>query len=354
MYRLSYGDIILNYSNTNHQNTQYPIGYKIRATRWGDESMGGLALRIIGNAQRIALKLGSFILAVHSFPFGLAAGVAAWKAADILKKVCDDTASLMNIENLLSKHDISSLKGVIGHGSALANKLKKYKTIEDVPDDLKKEIDNFLNDNYETIKQLQSALQSADQRERKEVNVYLKKDKEKSFKQYREQKMKTAYKIKPANFFGDTPESNLLRIVGEAQSKVLRWGSFLSGFWTGGMGFALILPTVVITGKINDLCKEVASLLDIENLLSSQDQIAIRKLIGEGTNLSTRMKKYKTFGEMPADLQKDVNMYMNTHYKSIRQLKNALDTVEVKARKSLYVKNNQPEKIIPHSDRRLI
>lgn len=165
---------------------------------------------------------------------------------------------------------------------------------------------------------------------------------------------KNAIKIKPANLFGDTGLSNILRIVGYAQRKVLRWGTFLSGFWTMGAGFALTIPVVVITGKIYELCNEVASLLDIENLLSGQDQVAIRKLIGEGTSLSQRMKKFKTFGDMPADLQKSVNEYMNLHYKSIRQLKNALDTVEVKASRSIAISQNNQKRYIPHSDKRLI
>lgn len=165
---------------------------------------------------------------------------------------------------------------------------------------------------------------------------------------------KNAIKIKPSNLFGDTGLSNLLRIVGYAQKKVLRWGTFLSGFWTAGAGFALTIPVVVITGKIYELCNEVASLLDIENLLSGQDQIAIRKLIGEGTSLSQRMKKFKTFGDMPPELQKSVNEYMNLHYKSIRQLKNALDTVEVKAGKSLALYQAKQKKYTPHTDRRLI
>ena len=166
---------------------------------------------------------------------------------------------------------------------------------------------------------------------------------------------KTAYKIKPGSFFGDTPASNILRIVGRAQSVLGRWGTFISGFSTGGAGFLLTLPAIIITGKINDLCKEAASLLDIENLLNSQDQIAIRRLIGEGTNLSQKMKKYKTFAEMPADLQKEVNSYMNLHYRTIRQLKDALDTVEVKARKSIMMAEQiETTKQLPPSDRRLI
>lgn len=336
----------------------YPQSYKIQA-RWRDETMSGLVFRIIGNAQRVTLKIGALLVGIHfeAFPFNLAAGYAAWKAADVLKGVCDEMASLSEIDHLLSKHDVSELKAAIGHGSGLANKLKKYKTMEDVPKDLQKEINQFLNNNYKTIKELESALQSADQRERKEVNVYLKKDKKKSFKEYRMEQIKSAYKIKPQHLFGDTPTSNLLRIIGSAQSKILRWGTFLSGFYTYGAGFALTIPAVIISGKINDLCKEVASLMDIENLLSKQDQAALRALIGTGTNLANKMKKYKNFGDMPSDLQHDVNAYFNLHYKSITQLKDALNTVQVKASKSLAIEQAQAEaaqKYVPHTDRRLI
>lgn len=350
----------MNYSNIE----SYPQSYKIQS-RWRDQTGRSLIFKIIGHGQKVALKIGAILVGVQfqSFPFNLAAGVAAWKAADVIKNVCDEMASLAEIENLLSKHDIGEIKAAIGHGSSLANKLKKYKNIEDAPDDLKKQINTFMNDNYKSIKELQSALQSADQRERKEVNVYLKKDK-KSFKDYRMEQIKSAYKIKPANPWGDTPLSVILRIVAKAEVFVLRAvvpiAALAGELGTLGLGTvplaALTISGIVVSGKIRDALNNTASLMDIENLLSKQDVGALRALIGKGTYLADKCKKYKTVGDMPPELQKDLGEYINTHYKTIRQLKDAIYTVDVKAKKSLLLDMDIARKSIdlPENNRFLI
>lgn len=148
-----------------------------------------------------------------------------------------------------------------------------------------------------------------------------------------------AVKIKPQSWFGDTPASNVLRIVGYAQKKVIRWGGLLaalSSAWaTAGGSIALMIPAVVISGKIYEMCNEMASLMDIENLLSDRDMAEMRALIGDGTSLSRQMKKYKNFGDMPEKLQAEINEYFNSNYKTIKQLRNALNEVEIKAKKSI-------------------
>lgn len=173
---------------------------------------------------------------------------------------------------------------------------------------------------------------------------------------------KNAIKIRPANSWGDTPLSVVLRMVARAEIFVLRaivpLAALAGTFASLGLGAlplgAMVISGVVLSGKIRDICNDTASLLDIENLLSKQDSAAVRALIGKGTYLADKIKKYKTIGDMPPELQKEIHDYINMHYQSIRQLKSALYNVQVKAGKSLILQQASQKKYIPPSDRRLI
>lgn len=173
-----------------------------------------------------------------------------------------------------------------------------------------------------------------------------------------------AYKIKPANPWGDTPLSVVLRIVARAEVFTLRaivpLAALAGSLASLGLGAvplaALTISGIVVSGKIRDALNDTASLMDIENLLSRQDVAALRALIGKGTYLAEKCKKYKTVGDMPEDLQKDLGAYINMHYKTIRQLKDALYTVDVKAKKSYLIDLESAKKSIdlPPNERFLI
>ena len=160
--------------------SQPQYAYKIQPMHGIGDTPAAVALRILAVAGNYITKASGVLVAIGighvAFPWSLGFGFAAWKLGGLIQDECRELASFKDIDNLLNKQDMVAIEALIGKGKYLAEKVKKYKTLADVPDPLRRELDEYLNDHYYSIKALKNAIAMAQVKEKKrrssiEINI---------------------------------------------------------------------------------------------------------------------------------------------------------------------------------------
>lgn len=144
-----------------------------------------------------------------------------------------------------------------------------------------------------------------------------------------EQDMYTAYKADQAAKFGyDPASSDAAQVIAVINKAVFILNSIYAAIVAfTGIGFPIGLALQFINVVLFKIVEGWTAILDINNLLSRADRKEILALVAESKFLSQEAKKYKTFGEMPGELQDRIKAYMKKNYAATNSMKDALKKV---------------------------
>lgn len=106
--------------------------------------------------RRAGLILG--ILATLTNPVAPAVAIFYFFAGKKVEQYLNYLASLMDIEHLLGRRDIQTIKNMMKEARWIQRELKPYKSWEEVPPNIKKDVKDYMNEHYEKIKHLEAVL----------------------------------------------------------------------------------------------------------------------------------------------------------------------------------------------------
>lgn len=119
----------------------------------------GRGIWAVNNLAMILGLIGTYtgVLAPIAGPIAIGAMLGEGPSY-ALKKTLEAEAHITDIKGLIGSRDMAALKILFNRTRKLKNLLDPYEKWEDVPEDLKRSIANYVNDYYPNVAKLQNAL----------------------------------------------------------------------------------------------------------------------------------------------------------------------------------------------------
>lgn len=142
-----------------------------------------------------------------------------------------------------------------------------------------------------------------------------------------------AIKSGEAQKFGFNPKvdmnAQILSFINKANFIVGGIQVILAGIMAAlGTSSLPALGAVAIAGgivySIYKIGEQLVKILEMRGLLADSDQKELMMLVSDSKELSAKLKQYKTYGDIPDDLQNELKDYVKRTYIATNQMKDAL------------------------------